>query len=217
LAYRGNSTVAEQLSAVRAARMTVSLPDLPRFTVITIGRPEQNGDSIIVGRISPRLGVRSAGGCLYRKAGPSIPGRLARNPLATDEDVEFCTPDASLAPELEPGASYPWIDLYWQSYHIDMILAGEWNRREFVATEAHYFRLQGITGWQEVGTTLPLEAEDLGVRAGSWDHEHCELCRRSIRAGSESHGYVTPSDRWICEPCYERYAAGKDLSFILEE
>ena len=95
-----------------------------------------------------------------------------------------------------------------------MILAGRWEPRTFSAAPAQYFRLGGATGWQPVGEALPHGAEDLGVRDGGWDHEHCELCNAHIGGTSDPHGYVDPEEHWLCPPCYQRYAVARDLAFV---
>ncbi len=191
---------------------------LPQFTVLEVRAPRADGDTEIVGRLSHLRGVRNDAGLLYRPGGPSIVGDLGAVPRDTAAPVVFTTPDAGLAPELTPGAVYPWLDGYWQAYHLDMILASPdcWQRRVFAASPAQYFRQAGVTGWQPVGGPLPDGAEDLGVRAGAWDHEHCELCEAHIGAGGTSEGYVDPGNRWLCPACFERYAACGDVSFAAE-
>jgi len=192
------------------------LPDLSQFLVVEIRSPANDENTIIVGQFSHLASVRNDGGWLYRYPGPSLPGSLSRVPTALGESVEFVTPDATFAPELRPGVSYPWVDQYWQAYHIDMVQAGQWEYRKFVATPAQYYRLNGVRGWQPLGASLPPEAEDLGVRPGGWDHEHCEICRKSIGASGDSHGYVDPSEHWLCETCHQKYAAPRDISFAVE-
>ena len=143
-------------------------------------------------------------------------GALSRVPASTAETVEFATPDARLAPELAPGVSYPWVDGYWQAYHVAMILNGQWQARLFSPAPARYFRQDGVTGWQPEGAPLPEGAEDLGVREGAWDHEHCELCNARIGASGDPHGYVDAEDHWLCTDCYRRYAVPRDVSFAAE-
>ena len=145
-------------------------------------------------------------------------GDLDSVPRHPGEAIAFRTPDGSLAPELVPGVVFPWLDIYWQPYHLSMILAGpeSWHPKVFAATDAHYFRQAGVIGWQPVGEALPAAAEDLGVRSGAWDHEHCELCRRNIGAGGVPTGYVNAEDLWLCAGCFERYAAVPDVSFAAE-
>jgi hypothetical protein len=196
----------------------MELRDLPQFTVLEVRAPHPNGSTDVVGCFSHLRGVHAEDGWLYRRGGPSMVGGLDALPREAGTLVVFTTPDAALAPELAPGAVYPWVGGYWQAYHLDMILAGpaHWQRRTFAAAPAQYFRLAGVTGWQPLGGPLPQGAEDLGVRAGAWDHEHCELCRAHIGAGGAPEGYVSADDRWLCPTCYARYAATRDVSFVTE-
>lgn len=194
----------------------MDLSALPHFIVEKVLPASGNGDQVVVGRFSHLRGVRNDGGWLYRRPGPSIVGGLSHVPPDAGEAVEFRTADLELAPELRPGVSYPWVDQYWQAYHVDMVLAGRWEPRTFAAMAARYFRLDGATGWQPADARLPKGAEDLGVRAGAWDHEHCELCRARIGAGGSPHGFVDPEEHWLCASCHPRYAIPRDLSFLVE-
>ena len=194
----------------------MDLSGLPQFTVDAVQPTAGDGDTIIVGRLSPLQGVRNPGGWLYRRPGPSIVGGLSHVPTRPGEIIEFRTPDLALAPELRPGIVYPWLDGYWQAYHVDMILDGNWEGRTFVSTPARYFRLDGVTGWQPDGAPLPEGAEDLGIRDGGWDHEHCELCGTHIGAGGDHHGFEDPEEHWLCDACYYTYALPRDLAFLTE-
>ena len=194
----------------------MDLSGLPQFTVDEIRHEASTADALITGRFSHLKGVRNHGGYLYRRPGPSIVGRLSCVPTEASETVEFWTSDLEFAPELQPGSVYPWIDHYWQAYHIDMILAGHWEPQTFISTPAHYFRLGGATGWQPAGDPLPEGAEDLGVREGGWDHEHCELCSARIGPAGDPSGFVDPDNHWLCTACYERYAVPRDVSFAAE-
>ena len=194
----------------------MNLLDLPQFTVDAIRPATGSTDAILTGRFSHLRGVRNDHGALYRAGGRPINGVLSRVPASTTEAVDFDTPDAALADELAPGVTYPWVDGYWQAYHVAMILAGHWEPRLFAAARARYFRLNGITGWQPEDAALLDGAEDLGVRAGAWDHEHCELCRAHIGGPGDPHGYVDPEEHWLCVACYEQYATTRDVSFVVE-
>jgi hypothetical protein len=130
----------------------MDLSGLPQFTVTAV-RPQQpdggpDGNTEVVGYLSHLRGVRNDSGSLYRPGGPSIVGGFDATPRQAGVPLVFITPDAELAPELAAGVVYPWLDSYWQPYHLDMILAGpeHWQRRTFTATPAHYFRLAGPAG-----------------------------------------------------------------------
>ena len=192
----------------------MDLSGLPQFTIDAV-RQDEDG-VLLTGHFSRLRGVRNGGGWLYRTDAPAIIGGLSHVPTAPGEPVEFRSPDDDMAAELAPGESYPWIDEYWQAYHVTMILAGRWEPRRFVAEAARYFRQDGVVGWQPLGGTLPEGAKDLGVREGAWDHEHCELCNAHIGGPGNPDGYVDPDDHWLCQACYERYAVSRDLSFAAE-
>jgi hypothetical protein len=170
------------------------------------------------GSFSHLRGVHNADGYLYRVGLPAIVGGFDAQPSAAGLPLIFRTPETALALALMPGATYAYLDCYWQPYHLDMVLAGPaaWQLRTMSATAAHFFRQHGVTGWQPVGAPLPPDAEDLGIRDGAWDHEHCELCRGQIGRCAAPAGYVDSDDRWLCVSCFERYAAVGDVSFAAE-
>ena len=195
----------------------MDLSGLPQFTIEEIRHTPGDPEVVLVGRLSHLRGVRNQAAWLYRSKGPSLIGTIAQIPTLTHDSVEYRTSDTALAPELRVGAVYPWIDYYWQSYHVAMVLAGRWEHRTFTPEAAHYFRLGGVTGWQPVGAKLPEGAEDLGVREGAWDHEHCELCRARIGDLENRDGYVDPEKHWLCRACHDRYAITRDISFVIDD
>jgi hypothetical protein len=196
----------------------MELDVLPQFTVVEVRPAHADGIVDVVGRFSHLRGVHNIGGYLYRQNGPSIVGEFDALPHVPGVALVFRTPDATLAPELVPSAVYPWVDQYWRPAHVAMILAGplSWERRRFTAVPAHYFRQAGVVGWQLVGTPLPDGAEDLGVREGAWDHEHCELCRAHVGGSGAAVGYANADDDWLCERCFDQYASRRDVSFAAE-
>jgi hypothetical protein len=194
----------------------MDLLDLPQFTIEDIRVAPDDAEVILVGRLSNLRGVRNETAWLYRSAKSSMIGTVARLPATTSEAVEFRTSDVALAPELRLGAVYPWVDGYWQAYHVAMILAGQWEPRHFAPGPARYFRLAGVTGWQPADTPLLDGAEDLGIREGTWDHEHCELCGGRIGGTASADAYVDPEDHWLCDTCHKRYAIPRDVSFVAE-
>ena len=198
----------------------MDLSGLPQFTVDeVVPAPSPAAETLVVGRLSHVRGVRDERGWLYRSGGPSVVGDLTRVPAEPGERLEFYTPDADFAPELRPGAVYPWVPGPWDPRHLDLVLAGpgRWTRRAFAAVPARHFRLpDGVTGWQPLGFPLPPGAVETGVEEGGWDHEHCEICFGRIGAGGASDGYVDPGGAWLCPACYARYAVPGDISFALE-
>jgi hypothetical protein len=195
----------------------MKLEDLPRFTAHEIHELDAEGNSLIVGNLSHLHGVRGAHGFLYRSHGPSIMGDLEAIPSTAGAPVRFRTADASYAPELKPGASYPWLDGSWKPYHVKMVLspADRWQRRSFSASPVRFFLREGVTSWQEPDAKLPPGATDLGVRSGDWNHACCELCPEQLEAARSSEGFVDDEGRWICAHCFEKYAKRNDISFAL--
>jgi hypothetical protein len=120
----------------------MDLSDLPQFTVTAVESQRPNGNTEVVGQLSHLRGVHSDSGYLYRLDGPSICGVFDAVPQQSGVPLVFITSDARLAPELAPGSVYTWLDIYWQPYHLDMILSGpeHWQRQSFTAAPAHYFR-----------------------------------------------------------------------------
>ena len=196
----------------------MDLSDLPHFAIAEVLDGPTPAENVVLGRFSHLRGVRNERGWLYRHGEVSVVGDLLRVPVSSDEQASFLTPDAALDPELGPGSTYPWLDGYWEPRHVAMVLAPEesWRRRSFAATPARYFRVDGVTGWQPADAPLPDGADDLGVREGAWDHEHCELCSATIGSAGEAEGFVNSDDYWLCATCHERYAVPHDLSFALE-
>jgi hypothetical protein len=196
----------------------VDLSDLPQFAVMEILDGPTESENILVGLFSHLRGVRNERGWLYRDGAVSLLGDLRCVPADSTEPALFLTPDMGMALELKPGSTYPWLDRYWDPRHVAMVLASKesWSRRSFSATPARYFRMDGVTGWQPVALPLPQGAEDLGIREGAWDHEHCELCNATIGASGAAEGFVNLDDYWLCVECHARYAVPHDLSFALE-
>ena len=195
----------------------MKLEDLPRFTVQELHDTDAEGKTLVVGHLSHLTGVRGVRGFLYRPHGPSIMGDLEAIPAAATEPVRFHTADASYAPDLKSGASYPWLDGSWKPYHLKMVLspAERWQRRTFSVSPMRFFLHNGVTGWQAVDAKLPDGATDLGVRSGDWNHASCELCPEQLEAASSSEGFVDDEGRWICAHCFEQYAKRNDISFAL--
>lgn len=195
----------------------MKLEGLPTFTVTEIRPGTEEGSALVIGQLSNLRGVRGLRGYLYRAHGPSIMGELEAIPSGGGEPARFHTSDAEYAPDLEPGASYPWLDGSWRPYHVKMVLSPveRWQRRVFSSSPARYFLLDGVTGWQPVDEKLPHGATDLGVRSADWSRERCELCPEELEAARSSEGFVDPDGRWICVHCFESYVRHNDISFAL--
>ncbi len=190
------------------------LSDLPHFVIDTV----RDADTTprLVGHFTALASVREGRSWLYDPEEPLI-GDLEEL-VPTERRAVFATPDWTSRSRAQPGAALPWIDGYWQAYHVAMILQAPstWQRTEFVPSDAQYFELAGQRGWQPVGADLPNGAVAREVVQGGWDHEHCELCQSKIGIGGAAVGYRDHLERWLCESCYNRYAKPRDLSFLIE-
>jgi hypothetical protein len=138
------------------------------------------------------------------------------------------------------GSKLPYLDGYWQAYHVWMVLEPRWTWKPvlFQARDAigrkFQEQVQMIDGpeskeWIEIKelagqggkrryypvgperpTAFSINAD--GIVASGWDHEHCELCNTHIEPGVQA--YVDPSEHWVCKGCYTKYVLPHDLSFI---
>jgi hypothetical protein len=115
---------------------------------------------------------------------------------------------------LRVGERYTWLNVYWQAPLLEAIAdeSHAWRRFEFKPSDARYFKKGGVVGWQQASEPLAKDVEDLGVRAGAWDHEHCGLCGTHIDA-ERPIAYMDDDEQFLCETCYQKYAATHDLSF----
>lgn len=138
------------------------------------------------------------------------------------------------------GESLAYLSPYWQAHHVWMVLdpSWGWEKKQFqgldaVAEEYEAKDVSVVEGREvKVWTKLePVDRRGLSrhypasnqssppghesrlIPAG-WDHEHCDLCKAHIDAGG--FGYCDRQDRWMCEKCYGRYVARRDLSFVDE-
>lgn len=139
------------------------------------------------------------------------------------------------------GESLAYLSPRWQAYHIWMVLdpAWGWERKGFQGADAVaedydtgettlvegrevrvWTKLELIGGREGASRHYPASDQSLPPRSerqpvpGGWGHEYCELCRAHIEAGKP--GYGDSGGRWLCEKCYERYVAQRDLSFVDE-
>jgi len=139
------------------------------------------------------------------------------------------------------GLELAYLSPYWQAFHVWMVLdpSWGWERKQFQGTDAvaedYEAKEVSIVAGREVRVWTKLEPtgesggrsrhypatdQTLPVRSGTrlvlgaWGLEECELCNGHIDAGI--FGYCDPGERWMCEKCYERYVARRDLAFVDE-
>jgi len=150
------------------------------------------------------------------------------------------TCDVSDEPRIA-GESLAYLSPRWQAYHIWMILdsAWGWERKRFRGADAVaedydagetsvvegrevrvWTKLELVGGREGACRHYPASDQSLPPRSerrpvpSGWGHEHCDLCKTHIEAGEL--GYCDPGGRWMCENCYGRYVAQRNLSFVDE-
>jgi hypothetical protein len=188
------------------------LEDLPAFEVQRI---VDGNEPELLGMLTHLRSVRPGRSWLYAGDADSLIGDLV-DIDATSRRARFVAPFWSSMSPIKVGSVVPWLDAYWQAYHVTMILDPEanWGRTDFVPSGAQHFRQGGVSGWTKVGQRLPEGAVPTHIEDAGWDHEHCELCQSKVGRGGNTHGYVDRNGRWLCERCYEEYAATHSLGFV---
>jgi hypothetical protein len=193
-------------------RPVTRLDDLPAFQVLQITNAD---DPELIGVFTHLKSVRTGRSWLYAGDADSLIGDLVDLDEAT-RHARFTAPFWSPTSPIQVGSVVPWLDGYWQAYHLTMILDQQaaWKRTEFTPSPAQHFRQGDVHGWTKAGHKLPDDAVPTSVDELGWDHEHCELCQSRIGRGGAHHGYVDRNDRWLCEPCYQHYAEPRSLGFV---
>ena len=205
-------------------RRTIS--ELPHFAVTgTAGEP---GAQFELSGVFDRLrGIQAGRGWLLFSERSALIGDVEQ--IDSDKQTAiFVTPEEPQV--VVTGRSLPFLDGYWQAYHIWMVTdpGWLWTRTLFQAQDAVAERLREKDGkdWirlrkrpaeSDAGSGFrvypgPSEAESRGIIQGGWDHEHCELCSGHIDAGH--YGYVDRDNHWVCERCYESFVSVHDLAFL---
>ena len=193
-------------------RPITGLQDLPAFRILHIF----NGDEPqLLGAFNHLKSVQECRSWLYAGDEHSLIGDLFDLNKVTRQarfSAPFWTPDSPI----QVGSIVPWVDGYWQAYHITMILNphAPWVRTEFTPSPAQFFRQGDLQGWTKAGHKLHDDYVPTHIVEDGWDHEHCELCGTKIGRSGVSHGYVDSKERWICEECYREYAEPRSLGFV---
>jgi hypothetical protein len=224
-------------------RNSKTLDDFPKFIVAAVRRGATSDDGYtrfelegkfdrVIEKIDPHwfwllLGERE---CLC----------ASLKSLDKETEVAILTCDQKEEPKIL-GQAVAYLSPYWQAFNVWMVLDPNWGweRKQFHAVDAVaqeyeskeisivegrevkvWTKLEpaeGQTGqsrhYPETDQTLPLSSSARLVPSG-WDHEHCELCKAHIDAGT--FGYCDPRERWMCVTCYERYVMRRDLAFVDE-
>jgi hypothetical protein len=220
------------------------IEDLPHFAISSVERGEKRHPSAdylefkLYGTFDHLTGVREDRSWLLLPQQYCLIGDLE----SLDPDARtavFVTFEKSL-PDLV-NRRLPYVYGYWQAYHVWMVAEPSWGWERallqrggvtaevFDAENAETIQGQEVKRWirvKEKGArhgkerAYPVLSGDLQQQvdaavAGGWDHEHCELCGATISVGD--HGFVDADEHWVCEPCYAKYVAPHDLSFLDRE
>jgi hypothetical protein len=204
------STVSTKLvpGLVHIPQRSVMTPsDLPHLTI------EAVGPHCLTGRYQPSEWVGDGWiGAIHFGGSRFIWGRFRSvDPIAYT--CSFCPDRASELSELRPGTRYPFIDGYWGE-RAELVLdrGRQWQRNHFEPSDMVRFPAGGCS-W--MATRLSAEAPRGGVLVpGGWDHEHCDVCQKTIGCGGEPFGYSSPPNAWVCEKCYASFVVPRSLAFI---
>jgi hypothetical protein len=185
----------------------MQLSDLPHFTIKSVrGRPD---NWLLEGQFDHLETVREGRSWLYISRNGSLIGDLDQLDRETRR-ARFTTPDS--LPQDMLGVSLPWLDGWWQAYHLALILdrSHEWTSVVFAASDAI---ARSIPGWRELRPASDCDPEPGEVLVpGGWNHEHCMLCNVHIDPGITA--YVDFERNWLCVRCYESYAKPHDVGFV---
>lgn len=217
------------------------IEDLPHFAVSSVERGEKRHTSAnylefkLHGTFDHLTGVHEDRCWLLLPERNCLVGDLESLDSHAGTAV-FVTFEKSL-PELV-NSRLPYVHGYWQAYHVWMVAEPSWGWKRallqrgeviaevFESERAQTVQEQEVRSWIRVRETgkgqgkervYPVLSGDLQsqmstVTATGWDHEHCEICSVAIHVGD--HGFVDADEHWVCEPCYARYVASHDLSFL---
>lgn len=190
----------------------ITLADLNQFLILQIER--QGTTTRITGRPSkPGQPSPDEHMSLHINSKEGVPGQLTE----VDPDGKRAvlrTVAEVLHPAVVPNASFPMYDSYW-SDRIRMVLNESitWTRQRFVSPDAFVQASpQGGRMWRvaEAGDEKRTDGE---IVPGGWDHEHCELCWRTVGSGGDPEGYINSDGDWVCTRCHQRFVEPRDLRF----
>jgi hypothetical protein len=102
---------------------------------------------------------------------------------------------------LRVGEEYPLLDGYWGEL-VELVFNNSiiWKRVKFESKDSTVYHPDGR----------------VEILKGGWNHEHCKICFQNISMfeADDQFGYVNQKDDWLCESCYQKYAANKSLDFV---
>lgn len=203
--------------------MTSSRPkrlgDFPHFRVTGVDEGTRDSDGYIPLELSGAFdtleGVREGRCWLLLSDKQSLIGDLAS--LDSDAKTALYRTSEKTVPEVL-GRNLPYLDGYWQAYHVWMVTDANqpWQELVFHSSDAVSFSCEGGDGRMLRGLrkAKPEDSQnpELQIVQNGWDHEHCELCNAHIDPGDCC--YRDAEGAWVCQRCYRQYVQPHDLSFV---
>jgi hypothetical protein len=221
-----------------------TIDDLPKFHVLDVTHGEANEtgyiDFKLHGVFDQTEGVREGRCWLLLPERDCLIGDLE------SLDAAARTATFNTSEKVEPKAkdrTFPYLDGYWQAYHVWMVTEPQWKWREvtFLPSDVNAERLpaddstvggdgQPIKEWiriRKIGSTSGkervYEVNSQGVSSLS------EINAKGVIPSGWDHehcelcnghidagdvGYLDLSEHWVCKVCYTKYVSTHDLSFL---
>jgi len=167
----------------------------------------QDGDTIQTTiQLNRTTGLPIAPALIYSNDEPKqLLLELHRLIAREDDKFVFETYDENVSP-LNINSTYIYIPL-WSKDQLEIAQSSSerWHKEQFKEQDM-------VTFSSDDGSVIGRKVEqddEIGngtIVPGGWDHEHCELCYKTISAieGYDSIAY-TDKKNWVCEQCYEKY------------
>ena len=195
------------------------LEDLPHFLVKGLKQEAVDAEGYIPlelsGTFNTLEGVREGRCWLLQSDKQSLIGDISL--LDASTNAALYRMRAKTVPALL-GRKLPYLDDFWQAYHVWMVtdLTEVWRELVFHACDAVSDRFEDGSGnrWTRFRKARPEDSHnpELQIVQNGWDHEHCELCNAHIDPGDCC--YRSATDCWVCQGCYQQFVQRHDLSFI---
>jgi hypothetical protein len=133
-------------------RSVTRLEDLPAFRILQITNAD---DPELIGVFTHLKSVRAGRSWLYAGDADSLIGDLV-DLDESSRQARFIAPFWSPTSPIQVGSVAPWLDSYWQAYHLTMILDSQvvWKRVQFIPSPAQHFRQGDVYGWTKSGSKL---------------------------------------------------------------
>lgn len=140
-------------------------------------------------------------------------GRLVRGRWHAGGDLWGFAPENSDAVrEFHPDSEWIILDGYWGGRaELVLDLGRQWQKKRFEPSRAIRFKRRNSVYMKKGDDSEPAEGE---LVKNGWDHAHCEICYQTLGSGGQPDGYVSESETWVCERCYDTFVHRRSLEFI---